>query len=149
MHLQRLTVFHFKIVHRFAGVCFYTAPFFFFIFIMITLYPYQKQNIIDISHELVKHKQVIYQLPTGGGKTIIFTEIAHRFLVRNPDKSVVIMVHRTELIRQTKKNLYKEYDIVAFEVIAGVKTVPKAQVYLCMVESMGRRIDLLQNVGTT
>ncbi len=52
---------------------------------------------------LQKH-HLLYQLPTGGGKTVIFSEIVRRYLSNN-DKKVVVLTHRIELCKQTSKML--------------------------------------------
>lgn len=108
---------------------------------------YQENGIIDCAKEFQKGlNSIVYQLATGGGKTVIFTEITKRFIDKN-ESSVVIVVHRTELLKQTRKNLYKEYNIVACLIEAGMKHVPEARVYICMVESLNRRLEKLKNVG--
>lgn len=48
---------------------------------------------------------ILLVLPTGGGKTIIFTYLSHRMALK--DKKVLILVHRVELLRQTSKALAK------------------------------------------
>ena len=42
-------------------------------------------------------------LPTGAGKTVIFSEIAKRAVQKN--NNVLILVHRRELIKQASKKL--------------------------------------------
>jgi superfamily II DNA or RNA helicase len=46
---------------------------------------------------------LLYQLPTGGGKTVVFSEIVRRYLSKS-DKEVVL-THRIELCKQTSKML--------------------------------------------
>jgi superfamily II DNA or RNA helicase len=43
---------------------------------------------------------LLYQLPTGGGKTVVFSEIVRRYLSKS-DKKVVVLTHRIELCKQT------------------------------------------------
>ena len=67
------------------------------------LYPYQTlaiQQIMEgITQQEVK-KNIIFQLPTGGGKTVIFSEITKRFVLET-GKKVLILTHRIELLKQT------------------------------------------------
>jgi superfamily II DNA or RNA helicase len=49
-----------------------------------------------------KH-HLLYQLPTGGGKTV-FSEIVRRYLSKH-DLKVVVLTHRIELCKQTSKML--------------------------------------------
>jgi superfamily II DNA or RNA helicase len=46
---------------------------------------------------------LLYQLPTGGGKTVVFSEIVRRYLSKS-DKKVVVLTH-IELCKQTSKML--------------------------------------------
>lgn len=48
---------------------------------------------------------VLAVLPTGGGKTVVFTYIAQKMALKN--KRVIILVHRIELLRQTSAALSK------------------------------------------
>ena len=48
---------------------------------------------------------ILYQLPTGGGKTVIFSEITRRF-IEETGKKVVVLTHRIELSAQTSKMLH-------------------------------------------
>jgi len=50
-------------------------------------------------------KSVLLVLPTGGGKTVIFTYIAQQSSLKK--KRVLILVHRVELLRQTSAALTK------------------------------------------
>lgn len=108
---------------------------------------YQTNGIRDCANDFAKGTtSLIYQLPTGGGKTVIFTEISHRFIERN-NTSVVIVVHRNELLLQTRKKLFDQYNIIACEIKAGMKEIPSARVYVCMVESLNRRANKIKNIG--
>jgi ERCC4-related helicase len=51
-----------------------------------------------------KQHHLLYQLPTGGGKTVIFSEIVRRYLSKH-DLKVVVLTHRIELCKQTSKML--------------------------------------------
>ena len=71
------------------------------------LYAYQ-QGDIDAIFERIdngpKQHHLLYQLPTGGGKTVIFSEIVRRYLSKH-DLKVVVLTHRIELCKQTSKML--------------------------------------------
>lgn len=113
----------------------------------MTLRPYQSEGVLTCAQEFAKgFNSIIYQLPTGAGKTVIFAEITNRFIQRN-STSVVIVVHRNELLRQTRKKLFDTYNIITCEIVAGMKDVPHADVYICMVECLNRRISKMKNVG--
>jgi len=68
---------------------------------------YQVDAINQIRQSFLNgNRKVLYVLPTGGGKTVVFAEIARLSLIRK--KRVVIFVHRKELFYQTKNRLNKE-----------------------------------------
>jgi superfamily II DNA or RNA helicase len=69
------------------------------------------------------------QLSTGGGKTIIFSQLANEF-----DGNVLILVNRVELLEQTAKNITRPLGIIS----AG--TQDENQVTIGMVESVNNRI---------
>ncbi|MBC7866229.1 MAG: DEAD/DEAH box helicase family protein [Gloeobacteraceae cyanobacterium ES-bin-316] len=92
------------------------------------------------------HTQICRQLPTGGGKTVEFCHITNSYINKNQD-SVLIVVDRIELLNQTKYKLYNEYNIIAFEIVSGVKYIPPSRVYIAMVESLSKRITQLLPPG--
>ena len=70
----------------------------------ITLYDYQKQGIKDISASLkVGDKRVLYQLPTGGGKSYIFCSMAKQAIENG--WTVIILTDRNELQEQAAGSL--------------------------------------------
>jgi DNA repair protein RadD len=73
---------------------------------MIKLRPYQEKAVSDIRSSFIAGKRSpLLCLPTGGGKTIVFTYIAANSSARG--KRVLILVHRVELLRQTSAALGK------------------------------------------
>lgn len=91
-------------------------------------------------------RKVVGQQPTGGGKTVIFANISHRYIQRS-DKNVLILVHRKELLKQTRKTLYNAFEIECHSIVAGTKYVPPCRVYVAMVETAYRRIEKIKNIG--
>ncbi|MFT5903929.1 MAG: superfamily II DNA or RNA helicase, partial [Flammeovirgaceae bacterium] len=119
------------------------------------LYPYQAEAIEKIFtvFEKVKGKvDVLFQLPTGGGKTIIFSEIAKKF-IGDTGKNVLILTHRVELCAQTSKAL-SEIDVKNKIIDRDVKELHDREEYNCyvaMVETLNNRLteddQYLRNVG--
>jgi len=63
------------------------------------LYSYQKGDIETIFERLDNapaNHHLLYQLPTGGGKTVVFSEIVRQYLSKH-NKKVVVLTHRIEL----------------------------------------------------
>jgi superfamily II DNA or RNA helicase len=71
---------------------------------MIKPRDYQHKAIQDIRTSYIAgNKSPLLVLPTGGGKTIVFSYIAATTAARS--KKVLILVHRVELLRQTSDKL--------------------------------------------
>ncbi len=112
---------------------------------MIELYDYQDDDLLNIARSFAAGTwRHLHQLATGGGKTVEFSAITGRW-VKKQNTSVLICVHRVELLNQTRKTLFDLYGITAFEVVAGVKYIPQSDVYIGMVESVMRRIAKLKD----
>ena len=72
---------------------------------MLTLRPYQQSAVDGIRQSFLNgSKSPLLVLPTGGGKTIVFSYIAATTAARG--KRVLILVHRIELLRQTSEKLH-------------------------------------------
>lgn len=101
------------------------------------LRPYQEDSIRDVSVKLSQGKRrVVFQLATGGGKTVCFSSICNRFITKS-SKSVLIIVHREELMKQTLSTIYDWYGIVG-EIVG--KKMEKAPLYVGMVETINNRL---------
>ena len=119
------------------------------------LYGYQKGDINAIFERLdnsPSNFHLLYQLPTGGGKTVIFSEIVRRYLSKH-NKKVVVLTHRIELCKQTSKML-KTFDVKNKIINSKVKELPDQNDYSCfvaMVETLKNRINdeklHLDNIG--
>lgn len=101
---------------------------------------YQKNGIDQIAMKAAKGlMRIVFQLATGGGKTVTFAGLVNRFTAKQPTK-VLIVVHREELLRQAHRALFEWYDIVAAPITADNKYVPNVKVYVCMVETLNNRL---------
>ena len=119
------------------------------------LYDYQiadLHRIFDVMKKAPDDYNLLYQLPTGGGKTVIFSEIVRRY-IKQKHKKVVILTHRIELCKQTSKVL-KGFDVKNKIINSKVKELPDQDQYKCfvaMVETLNNRLSdgefELQDVG--
>ena len=119
------------------------------------LYGYQQGDINAIFERLdnaPSNYHLLYQLPTGGGKTVIFSEIVRRYLSKH-DKKVVVLTHRIELCKQTSRML-KTFEVKNKIINSKVKELPDQNDYSCfvaMVETLKNRINdkklHLDNIG--
>ncbi|WP_158829856.1 DEAD/DEAH box helicase [Mucilaginibacter lacusdianchii] len=109
------------------------------------LYDYQQADIntlFDKIEQAPDTYKLLYQLPTGGGKTVIFSEIANRFL-NSYNSKVIILTHRLELCNQTSSTL-KGAGIRNKVINSSVKKISKREQYRCyvaMVETLNNRIN--------
>ncbi len=109
-----------------------------------SLYPYQQRDLellFEKIEQLNGKSRLLYQLPTGGGKTRIFSEIAGRFMKQYGGK-VMVLTHRVELSAQTSATL-KSLGIRNKLINSQVKRIPAKENYSCyvaMVETLKNRI---------
>ena len=119
------------------------------------LYNYQKSDIDRIFERLDNASSdyhLLYQLPTGGGKTVIFSEITRRYLERF-NKKVVVLTHRIELCKQTSKML-SLFDVKNKIINSSIKELPDQEEYSCfvaMIETLKNRLNdeklEIENIG--
>jgi len=98
-----------------------------------TLYPYQKELLDEIIYKLDTVESLCVQLSTGGGKTVIFTELVD-FL----DAKTLILVDSEDLVRQTVKTFSKQGIDVGC-VLAGNTKIPENKVIVAMIKSLWNR----------
>ncbi len=110
-----------------------------------TLYDYQLEDLNKIFtcfEESPDDINLLYQLPTGGGKTVIFSEIARRY-IEQTGKKVVVLTHRIELSQQTSRML-KGFGVRNKIINSDVKQLPDEDQYQCfvaMVETLNNRLQ--------
>ena len=110
-----------------------------------TLYDYQIEDlntIFDFLEDDTENGNLLYQLPTGGGKTVVFSEIARRYIERTGRK-VVVLTHRIELSLQTSKML-KGFGVKNKIINSEVKELTDQDNYMCfvaMVETLNNRLQ--------
>jgi superfamily II DNA or RNA helicase len=120
-----------------------------------TLYPFQDNavnNIISALTESGEDTNILFQLPTGGGKTVIFSNIAERY-IESTGKKVLILTHRIELSVQTSRQL-SSLQIPNMVINSSVKDLDDQDEYNCftaMVETLNNRLqedpNFVKNVG--
>lgn len=109
------------------------------------LYEYQQEDIQKIFKVLEAHPEnynLLYQLPTGGGKTVIFSQIVREYIQRT-NKKVLILTHRIELCRQTSKML-TGFGVRNKIINSKIKALPDQDEYMCfvaMVETLNNRLN--------
>lgn len=109
------------------------------------LYPFQEKTVKAIIDELDKNGSdfnLLFQLPTGGGKTVIFSEVAKCYIEKY-SKKVLILTHRIELSVQTSKQL-SAIGIPNKVISSDVKKLNDDEdfpCYIAMVETLNNRLQ--------
>ncbi|MFT7590059.1 MAG: superfamily II DNA or RNA helicase [Limisphaerales bacterium] len=124
------------------------------------LYPYQVKAIEAIMgalNSLGKGENLLYQLPTGGGKTVIFSEIANRYVKESIqeglNKKVLILTHRVELLIQTSGSLagINLSNKIIDRKVTDLQDQQNFSVFVAMVETLNNRLteneNFIEDVG--
>ena len=80
---------------------------------------------------------VAVQLPTGAGKTIIFTAVANEFMAMG--EPVLVIAHRTELITQAVSKLEKVTERPIGIIKSGIKPNPDSSIQVASIQTLIRR----------
>lgn len=99
----------------------------------MTLRDYQTDAVARIRDAFRRHRRVLYQAPTGSGKTVLFGYMAEAAAARG--RRVGILVHRRELMDQASRKLAAAHGLVK----AGVTASPGHQIQIASVASLVRR----------
>lgn len=119
------------------------------------LYDYQLKDLDAVFSYIDTESEdynLLYQLPTGGGKTVIFSEIVRRYIEKN-NKKVVILTHRIELSAQTSRMLteFKVPNMIISSDVKNLDGVEDLMCYVAMVETLTNRLQeeqiVLDDVG--
>ena len=108
----------------------------------IALRPYQLEAVQRVRLAFMEgHRAVLFVLPTGGGKTVVFSHIAQQAAARG--NRIAVLVHRAELLEQASRSLAAlgvEHGLIA----AGRSMNLRAPVQVASVATLARRLGLLK-----
>ena len=105
------------------------------------LRPYQQELITALLTAWCSSNRLMLQLPTGGGKTVIFAAIASQFLQQG--KRVLILAHREELVLQAAEKVNVISGTSAGIIKAGHQANYGLPLQVASVQSLGTRLHLL------
>jgi superfamily II DNA or RNA helicase len=106
-----------------------------------TLRPYQLQAVDEIRQGYQQaHRSVLFVLPTGGGKTVLFSHITRETAARG--NRVCVLVHRAELLRQASASL-TALGVPHGLIAAGRSMDLSKPVQVASVQSLARRLHLI------
>ncbi|MDR3439865.1 DEAD/DEAH box helicase [Telmatospirillum sp.] len=108
---------------------------------MTVLRPYQTKNVNEILACLERGEDPLYVLPTGGGKTTVFTSVIGTTLSQGWESCV--FVHRKELLRQASARLTAEG--IEHGVIMPGFDLTSHKVHVASIDTVGARFDSLSH----
>jgi ATP-dependent helicase IRC3 len=110
------------------------------------LYPFQKEaKEAVLRHWESGHKGALVSLPTGSGKTIVFSDILQSSLNGGNEKGLVL-VHRDELLRQAIEKIRLVWPAARISTVEAGYGSYLGQVTIASVMSIVRRLDKVPRI---
>jgi len=107
----------------------------------VSLRQYQEAGVTHLRYEYWQGKQsVLYCLPTGGGKTVVFSHIAES--AARKGNRICILVHRQELVSQSSDSL-TNIGVAHGIIAAGTPMDLSHSVQVASVQTLVRRLHLI------
>lgn len=101
------------------------------------LRPYQHEGITNIFNSWREGKRsVLFQMPTGTGKTVLFSEIVRMGFEK--ERKILIVVHRIELVDQITQKL-KSKGVQVGLIVAGKNSDYSKIVQVASIQTLSRR----------
>jgi superfamily II DNA or RNA helicase len=94
-------------------------------------------------------RRVAAVLPTGAGKTVVFSHLSSGYVADNPGRRVLILAHTDELVSQAVKKLRDVAPHLRVGVVKASRNDVRAQVIVASVQSLRseKRRKQIRNVG--
>lgn len=112
----------------------------------VSLRDYQKENKSRIYKLWKEKRSVMLQMPTGTGKTRLFSSLLKDVQNYSADKDIsidcLVMVHRQELVEQIVGELHRNYGLEAGIIQAGYKQDAERNIQVASVQTLSRRIHI-------
>lgn len=104
----------------------------------ITLRPYQQTSVEEIRQALIQYRWVLFQLGTGGGKTVVFSDIATK--ASKIGRKILILSNRIDILKQNASALMDVGLDVEF-IDAKHPKLPTSRCCVAMAQTLKRRIE--------
>jgi len=112
---------------------------------MIKLRDYQNDAVDLLSKAFKQNQRIVLCLPTGAGKTVVFSEIVKRAALKGT--KTIVLTDRSELFKQTIRSI-GNLGIAIEEISPNKKnTFLDAVIYVGMVETLKRRSELIESLN--
>lgn len=103
------------------------------------LRPYQSKQKTNILQAWREVRRVMFQMPTGTGKTRLFASLIRDIIGQQPKAHILIVAHRTELISQISQSLFEHYGL-RHDLLDGKKTWGQSSLLIASIQRLSRRI---------
>lgn len=103
---------------------------------------YQGELVVKMREAFREHRSVFMQLPTGGGKTAIISEITHSSFMKG--HRIWFVVPRNELLMQASEH-FQRWNIPHGLIAAGVDESRAFRVHIVSKDTLLRRLDKIKN----
>ena len=114
-----------------------------------TLRPYQFESKLEIYKAWEHSPSIMFQMPTGTGKTRLFSSIIKDIQKLSVSKreriGILVLVHRTELIEQIHETLLFKYGVSHGIIKSGYEEDHTMPVQIASVQSLTRMIEQWKN----
>ena len=104
---------------------------------IMQLRTYQTGLIKSINESFTHHDRILLQLPTGGGKTVIFSNVLQRYV--RAQRRVLILSHRTELVHQAAATVTALTGRPVGIIKSGIKPEPQHLTQSASVQTLKNR----------
>lgn len=106
----------------------------------VKLRDYQIAGIEDILNAWTDCRSVLFQMPTGTGKTTLFCEIVRKFTTElHSDKKVLIITHRKELVEQAFDRLVSGFHLATGIISANYIGIQSSPIQVASIQTLVRR----------
>lgn len=116
-----------------------------------TLRPYQVKGKQNIYEAWDSSRTVLFQMPTGTGKTRLFSSIIRDTqrltAIEKKRHGVLVLAHRTELIQQIDETLSHKYGIAHGIIKSGFEEQTQYPVQVASVQTIVRRLERWSKKG--